>query len=270
LHTHSKYSDGSFTPKEVVRMAKEAGLSAIALTDHDTHAGIKEAKEEAEKLGIHFIPGVELSTKFKEGSFAKTDIHILCLNFDLQNEKFNKNLEKIREDRHNINLKIIEAFKAEGIELKYEEILEKAGVGVVMKVHFVEVLIDKGYASSHEEAFKRFFSGPIPTNIVSRVLEPRECIEIIKNSGGLSFLAHPFRYKMDTGALIDELTSLGIDGVEVIYPTHSEEDTEFLMQKAKENNLMMTGGSDFHGASRERITLGCVNVPYSFIEDYFL
>jgi len=266
LHMHSTYSDGTYTPKELVQKAKEIGLSGIALTDHDTIAGIKEAKGEAERLGIKFIPGVEFSAKFEKGSFSTTDIHILAFNFDMNNKLFNELLVKFAENHFKRNLNIIDAFEKEGINIKYDEILKLANCGLITKVHFVEFLLSKNHIKEREEGFARFFTGHVPTNIDKITLEPKECIEMIHKVGGVAVLAHPFRYRMNADALIDELISLGIDGIEVIYPTHSSSEEDFLKDKARQNGLIITGGSDFHGVERRNSMIGCVNVPYELLE----
>lgn len=266
LHMHSVYSDGTFTPRELVLETKKRGVYAISLTDHDTHEGIVEASREAKEHGITFIPGVELSAKFKDGSFSSTDLHILAYGFDAQNSMLNEKLTFFIQKRYERNLKIIEAFKDYDITIDHDELLGVAGKNIITKVHFVKYLLEKNIIKEREEGFQKFFTGDVKTNIDKFTLEPKECIELIKSSGGKAVLAHPFRYKMETGELIDTLAKFELDGIEAIYPTHSKDDEQFLREKAKQHGLFITGGSDFHGDNRKSIHIGCVDAFYPILE----
>lgn len=266
LHMHSVYSDGTYTPKELVLEAKKREVYAISLTDHDTHEGIEEASREASEAGIIFIPGVELSSKFNIGPFSSTDLHILAYGFDVKNSRLNEKLAFFIQKRFERNMEIIEAFKTYGIDIDYNELQGMSGKNIITKVHFVKYLLEKNIVKEREEGFQRFFVGDVITNIDKITLEPKECIELIKSSGGKAVLAHPFRYKMNTGELVDTLAKLDIDGIEAIYPTHTKEEEEFLKEKAKKNGLFITGGSDFHGDNRKSIHIGYVDAFYPLLE----
>ncbi len=254
LHTHSTASDGSFTPTELINYAKRKRIEVLALTDHDTISGIPEAIDASEKAGIDFVPGVEISALWLIGT-----MHILGYYIDPDSELLNgtlKNLQKLRDDR---NHKIIEKLREHGVDITYEEV-EKVAGGQIGRLHISRILIEKGYAADIQSAFKKFLTNGAPTYIPKVRLEPPKAIELIKNSGGIPVLAHPCTLGLDDFSdlekLFRELKESGIEGIEAYYSDHSKEFTNFCVKMAEELNLLVTGGSDFHGKNKKHIDLG--------------
>lgn len=254
LHVHSCHSDGTLTPTELVDLAIKQGLSAIALTDHDTTTGVAEAVKAGERAGLEVIPGVELSTRYKE-----KEIHILGYFIDYQDETLNKSLEKIATERDNRNRKMCESLTAGGFPISYEELTENFGDAIITRAHFAKLLVKKGVLQSMDEAFRGCLNNNSPCYVMRRYPTPKEAIELILNAGGIPVLAHPLLYKMSVSelhALISELMEYGLQGIETFYSCNQGTDEAFVRKLAKEHGLIMTGGSDFHGANKPHIKLG--------------
>lgn len=254
FHLHSYVSDGTVSPTEVVKMAADAGLVAIALTDHDTVDGVEEAIKAGEEYGVRVIPGIELSADYK-GS----DLHILGLNVDYVNEEFRKKVAVCRDSRHNRNLKMIEKLKECGFEISWEIMLERFGSKSITRAHFAKYLIDEGYVASKDEAFNKYLNPGCPCYVSRVKVTPFEAIDIIKEAGGHPVLAHPLLYKMPYDRLESVIVMLkdhGLEGIEGRYALNKVEDDTFLDKIAKRHGLKITGGSDFHGAIKPDIFVG--------------
>ena len=254
FHVHSYVSDGTVSPREVVKLAAEAGLVAMALTDHDTVDGVEEALKAGEEYGVRVIPGIELSADYK-GS----DLHILGLNVDYVNEDFQKKVAVCRDSRHNRNLKMIEKLKACGIEISWDVMLERFGSKSITRAHFAKYMIDEGYVASKEEAFKKYLDPGCPCYVARVKVTPFEAIDIIKEAGGHPILAHPLLYKKPHDRLesiIVMLKNHGLEGIEARYALNKVEDDAFLDKIAKRHGLKITGGSDFHGTIKPDIFVG--------------
>lgn len=274
MHTHSTCSDGSLTPTELINHAFSIGLHTLALTDHDTIDGIKEAKDEAKKLGIQLISGVEISTVFKKGDFTTRELHILGFGLNENNENLKKSFEQLRIYRKTRNEKLLEQLKKAGMNITEEELQNSATTPNITKAHFAKIIVQKGYAKDVTEVFETFFRRNAPTNVTKQCLSPEESIEIIHSGGGVAVLAHPFRYGLEKNQikeLIERLKNCGIDGVEAVYSNHQQEQEDFLKELAKENNLLISGGTDFHGATKPDIELGIgkgnMKIPLSIWTD---
>lgn len=242
LHMHTKASDGLHAPAENVRMAKQAGLSAIAITDHDTTAGVKEAIQEGKKLGIEVVPGVEISTSAKG-----QDVHILGYFIDLDDAQFASRLEDLRQARNRRNDKLIQRLNQLGIEITMEEV--HAGVKSedesVGRPHFADVLIQKGYVASLKEAFDVYLGKEGKAYVNTERNRPHHAIEWIKQAGGAAVIAHPGLYADDQ--LVEEIIEQGADGIEVYHADHSKNDEARYLKLAEKHQLIITAGSDFHG-----------------------
>ena len=177
LHVHSNASDGTLTPTEVVRLAKESGLSAIALTDHDTVDGIKEAIEAGKQYGVQVIPGIELSAEYKSG-----DLHILGLNVDYTDEEFRKKVAVCRDSRDNRNKKMIKKLNEQGISVTWDIMLERFGANSITRAHFAKYLMDEGYVADKDEAFRKYLNPGCPCYVSREKISPKEAIEIIEES----------------------------------------------------------------------------------------
>ena len=254
LHVHSKMSDGTLTPTEVVKLAYEKGLSAIALTDHDTVDGVEEAINAGKEYGVEVIPGVELSAEYK-GS----DLHILGLKVDIYNEEFARKVAVCRDSRYNRNLKMVEKLNEQGFSITWEEMLKRFGNITITRAHFAKYLIDEGYVASKEEAFSKYLEPGRPCYVSREKVTPKEAIDMILGAGGHPILAHPMLYKMPLDRLesvIVMLKDYGLQGIEAVYSLNRPVDDSFLAKLAKRHGLYVTGGSDFHGDIKPHIALG--------------
>lgn len=255
LHIHSTASDGTLTPSEVVRSALELGLEAIALTDHDTVSGIKEALAAAKGTGLEVIPGVEINS---EGEWG--DLHFLGYYIDPENPFLREGLEAMRDARLGRARRMLEILAQLGMPLEWEEVRALAEGESVGRPHVARALALRGYVSSPQEAFDRYIGNGGPAYVPRLRLTPAEVIEAIHRAGGVAVLAHP-AYSAATER-IGEFVDLGLEGLEVYYPEHSPEEVEMLLRLCSRYGLVATGGSDFHSPSHEEgAPMGSVFVP---------
>ncbi|MFP4697979.1 MAG: PHP domain-containing protein [Eubacteriales bacterium] len=268
LHVHSNNSDGTMTSTELVNYANEKGLKAIALTDHDTIIGVQEAKKAGKKCKTEIISGIELSTLYN-----KLDIHILGLFIDENNSTFIKKLEEFISSRHYRNEKMIKQLNNLGLDISNKDLINETGDGVITRAHFARVLLNKGYISSIEEAFKKYIGQGCPAYIPREKITPEKAINLVLSAKGIPILAHPFLYNLsddELNSLVKKLAEKGLKGIETIYSLHSQEQERYLRNLAKKYNLLISGGSDFHGSNKEHIDLGVgmgnLKVPYSIVE----
>ncbi|MEQ1655963.1 MAG: PHP domain-containing protein [Nitrospira sp.] len=254
LHLHTTHSDGSQTPAEVVRLAHEAGVSALAITDHDITTGLPEAIAAGQELGIEIIPGIEISSRHGE-----SELHVLGYFIKWQDAQLNERLMTLRESRHRRNPKIIELLQAAGIDITYDEVRAVAGSDSVGRPHIARVLMDKKVVTTAKEAFDRFLAEGKAAYVPRDLPAPVDAIRWIKDAGGLAVLAHPTWVKTTEGTLTDlarQLKEQGLDGVEVHYSTHTPRQTRTYLSLAKQLGLLVTGGSDFHGMTKPDIEVG--------------
>jgi len=254
LHLHTTHSDGSLPPSEVLALAHKAGVTALAITDHDITTGLPEALEAGARLGIEIIPGVEISSRFGDN-----ELHILGYFLDWQDQAFNHKLARLRASRHERNPKIIERLRALGQDITYEEVRQLAGTEAVGRPHIARVLMDKGYVKSAKEAFDRFLAQGKPAYVARELPEPAEAIAWIRAAKGVPVLAHPLWAKKDGEGLFklcETLKAEGLGGMEVHYSTHNPRQTAELLDIAKRLDLLVTGGSDFHGITKPDIEVG--------------
>ncbi len=242
LHSHTTASDGTYKPTESVIRAKEKGLKALAITDHDTVAGIKEALLAGDQWGIEIVPGIEVST-VDQGQ----DIHVLGYYINIEDEIFLERLESLRNTRNRRNEMIIQNLNHLGIDISLEEVSKrrKMDEGNIGRPHIAEVLIEKGIVSSMEEAFLHYLgkTGKAYTNPPR--ISPEEAILYIKQAGGVPVLAHPGLY--DNDQLAARLVQSGLDGIEVYHTDHTPEQEKYFHDMAEQYGLIKTAGSDFHG-----------------------
>ena len=254
LHTHSSYSDGSLSPRQLVQLAKKRGLRAIALTDHDTVAGVEEALEAGNELGVEVVPGVEISAQHPPGT-----MHILGYYINASNGRLLEALKKLQQARAARNPKIIERLQALGLEISTTEVLDLSA-GQVGRPHIARALVNKGYVSSIDQAFSLYLKKGAVAYVEKFRFPPKETIAAIREAGGIAVLAHPFTLGMERPEelfqLLVELREMGLEGVEVYYPDHSKEKAVLYEDVAKRLGLVCTGGSDFHGNFRDHSYLG--------------
>jgi predicted metal-dependent phosphoesterase TrpH len=268
LHTHSSFSDGTMSPTELVEFARQKGLRAIALTDHDTCEGVAEAVEAGRRFDIEVIPGIELSVHFEQQS-----VHLLGYFIDPASDCLERAVNKIQNGRSERNLKILGRLNELGFKGDEAEVAAYGGIGQVGRPHFARMLIDRGWASSMDQAFDDYL-GKTGRAYFSRFsFSLGEAVRTIHAAGGLCSVAHPAGLVLSpTGDLKGEvlrgLVAGGIDGIEVYYPTHTKKFRKKLISFAQANGLIMTGGSDYHGDIRPGTTLAGgknVSVPYALL-----
>ncbi|MDF2924524.1 MAG: metal-dependent phosphoesterase [Paenibacillaceae bacterium] len=244
LHTHTIVSDGTGTPADNVRLAREAGLYAVAITDHDTIAGLKEAEAAGQRLGVVVVPGVELST-VAEGK----DIHVLGYYMDTGDDLFLSRLEELRSVRDIRNEMMVSRLRELGMAVTMEELQSRRGSGgaavTVGRPHIAGLLVEKGYAVSLRDAFDRYLGEGAAAYVNPPRIRPETAVEWIHEAGGAAVLAHPGLYGKD--ALVEKLAAGGLDGIEAYHSDHCEDDVERYLGVAKRHGLLVTAGSDYHG-----------------------
>ena len=266
LHTHSTFSDGTFTPSQLVKYAEEKGLKAFALTDHDTTEGIKEAK--SIETNVEVISGVEISTRYD-----KKEIHIVGLYVNENDADLNKQLKYYREKRVTRNFEILEKLNSLGVNITIDDVKESCTGDVISRAHIAKVLVSKGFVGSYTEAFDRYLGDNKCAYVPRETLNYEESMELITKAGGVPVLAHPLLYKMSDTNLENMMVKLrqkGLKAVEVYYSTHSNSDTQHVVAMANRVGLIYSGGSDFHGATKPKIDMGTgmgkLAVPYEILE----
>ena len=260
LHSHTNISDGELTPEELVQLALKRNLSALAITDHDQVKAIPPAREVANGTDLEIISGVEVSSS-KDGN----TLHILGLFVDENHAGLVKYLEDLRKRRISRAEKMVERLGRSNINITLDEILTVAKGGTVGRPHVAKVLIQKGFVRSTTEAFDRYLASGRPGFVPYEKAAPQPAIDMIHAAGGLSFLAHPGLVRNQD--LIHEVVDMGIDGLEVIHPDHSKGYVKRYREMCEELDLLMSGGSDYHGPHAERKgDLGKMEVPYNFLD----
>lgn len=255
LHVHSSASDGSLTPEEVVSLAKEAGLRYFALTDHDTVDGVEQALQYAGKFeNIDVIPGIELSCYYRN-----MEIHIVGLFVNHRDKAFLEELKKLKQAREDRNEKMIQNFVDAGIPITLEELKHGNPNSVITRAHFARVLVEKGVCKNKTEAFDKYLGIGCPFYLPKPKVTPEHVLNLIKQAGGTAILAHPYSYKFsksEVETLLDTLIPLGLSGLECYYSTYDDGQIQELRSIALAKNLLVSGGSDFHGVVKPDISIG--------------
>lgn len=272
LHTHSYCSDGTFSPEGLVLLAKKQGLCAIALTDHDTIDGLDQFLMAGKEHDVETIPGIELAAKCP--SFHQPELHIVGLGFDPKSPVWTEQMERMKNNRQNRNIKMASQLTQIGLPVTMDEVMENAGGVIITRAHFANVLLKKRYVYTREEAFSKYLSQGLPGYVPKILLTPAECIQTIHLAGGISILAHPTLYNLaqdQLDSLCSELVPLGLDGIECFYSTFSPSQRKNMMKLAKKYHLFPSGGSDFHGENKPLIALGTgrgnLSIPYALWEN---
>jgi len=265
LHTHTKESDGDKTPEELIDLAISKKIEAIAITDHDTADGLEIASVYAKDKNIVFIPGVEFDTKVEKGQ-----MHILGLFVDFKNEGFIQKLNEIKKERIDRNKKFIEQFNKMGFDITLEELKQVSSGKVIGKPHFAKVFMKKGYIKTVDEVFDKYFNKPPLSDIKKTCLTAEEVIRIIKNANGIAVLAHPQKLKLSDSELVEkiaELKSYGLDGLECYHSGQTPEQMKKFKNIAKQFNLIITKGSDYHGpVTKPTVQLG-TGIDYNIVSN---
>lgn len=254
LHTHSTFSDGSLTPAKLAVLARESGVSAVALTDHDTTGGVPELLAACQREGVEGIVGVEISAEVPHGT-----MHLLAYGIELADTTLQDALARIRAGREDRNKVILDRLNSLGYALVWDEIRSLAGDDVVGRPHFAQALVSRGYVKNREDAFDRLLAKGRPGYVERFRLTPEDGIGIIRGAGGVAVLAHPFTLKLGRRELAEEVRRLaccGLGGIEAYYSEHTPAIQEEYSALAKSLGLLVTGGSDFHGEGNPAIRMG--------------
>ncbi len=259
LHVHTTASDGQFSPTEVVHKALEIGLIAIAVTDHDTIAGVAEALEAARGTGLDVIPGVEIST-----DIPRSEVHILGYYIAHADLYLRSRLSLFRDSRLDRARRMVAKLNRMGLPLDWERVQQIAGEAAVGRPHLARALLEKGYISSVDEAFHLYIGRNGPAYVERFKISPAEAVQTILAANGLPVLAHP----LQVSHLVPELTKHGLVGLEAYYPGYTPDETGFLLDLAAKYDLLVTGGTDFHGEDvLPGSQLGGVIVPQGVVEN---
>lgn len=258
LHLHSSYSDGTFSPREVIAHAAALRLSPIALTDHDTVAGIPEALEAGAEMQVEVIPAVELSVHE-----ATREFHILGYFIHWEDAAFQRTLHVLETHRRERLAEMLRRLDRLGVSLALSEVLRIAGKGTVGRLHVARVLRTQGSVKSLEEAFDRFLAQGRPAYVVRAGFTADQAIATIRNAEGIAVLAHPGKNGL---AWLPSLIDAGLQGIEVFHPSHTSDEVFTLTRAATEHRLLITGGSDCHGLAKGEVRLGQVRLPLKYVE----
>lgn len=269
LHTHSTFSDGSFTPEQLAGEAARIGLAAIALTDHDNVEGLDRFLAACTAQKVRGIAGVEISLDFTDGT-----MHLLGYFIDHHNQSLIQHITRLKLGRVHRNQEILKQINAMGMPLTMGEVAAFAGEDNVGRLHFAQALVARGYVASKDEAFQKYLAKGKPGYADRARMTPAQGVALIRNSGGLAVLAHPFTLNLGKQALenlVGELARAGLQGIEVLYPQQNAKLVKQYSALAEKFKLTATGGTDFHGAPMPDIKLGLgfgdLNVPDSILAE---
>lgn len=267
LHVHSSCSDGTLSPTELTAYALKKGLRAFALTDHDTVDGLAKAIEAASGTSLEVVPGIEFSTRYQD-----REIHIVGLDFDYTSREFTEALRRFQDSRSERNKKMIRKMQEDGIDISCHQMREAFGEAVWTRAHFARYLMEHGYVSEMREAFSRFIGEGCPYYTPREKVSPAQAVHLIRRCGGIPVLAHPMLYRLsesELSALLRELKKAGLIGIEAIYSTHTASEENLVRLLARQHNILISGGSDFHGANKPSIDLGTgrgnLSIPYHIL-----
>jgi predicted metal-dependent phosphoesterase TrpH len=259
FHIHTTFSDGLLTPEQVVVKAKEKGLDAVGIVDHDAVGGIEPARRKGKEVGVEVLPAVELSC-----IIGDSDIHIIGYYIDYKNKKLVSILSDIQNKRLERAKKMVEKLAEQGAEVEIERVLELAGNGAVGRPHIAQALLEEGHIACYDEAFWKYIGYHCPAYVPKEKFSPKEALKLICDFHGISILAHPMSY--NNRAMINFLIDQGVRGLEVWRPDHSDNDVKYLFNLVKTHNLLATGGTDCHGGRKGKILIGEIKIPYQYVE----
>jgi hypothetical protein len=242
LHLHTTYSDGYYSPAQLIEKCKEQHLEVISITDHDSLFAFQDSFESAKKMGIEIIPGVELSS-----DIGDKEVHILGYFIDVDNQELKRYLKFFQDERLRRTERIIKKLQKLGLNIVIEDVLEIAKNSAVGRPHIAQALVEKGQILNYYEAFNKYIGDNCPAYERKVHISPASAFKIINDAGGLSFIAHPDNM---SAVLIRDLIDAGVDGIEAIHPTHNEVKVKYFKEIAGSYFLLNSGGSDFHGGKR--------------------
>jgi len=259
LHLHTNFSDGTYSPEELVAQAARNGLSALALTDHDTVEGCAGTGAACQTAGIEFIPGTELTAEQDEH-----EIHILGYLIDLENPRFRADIATFQQVRQNRIREMASRLNAVGVALTAEDVFALANCRSPGRPHVARALVKAGFCSSLDQAFERFLKKNRPAWVPKFKMSAASAIELIHHAGGVAVMAHPGLNRTDE--VIPGMVEAGLDGIECFHTKHSTHMTEHYLELAEQYHLLVTGGSDCHGLSKGKPLIGTIRLPYEYVE----
>ncbi len=266
LHTHTTFSDGKLTPEELISAARQAGLSYLAITDHDTVDGVAHLYENGfyPTKGVRVIPGIEFSAHH-----PTREIHVLGFNVDIYNSELTDKLNDVTEARWTRFSEMVAKLQKLGYDIREKDVLAVAGASKsISRSHIGRVLVSKGYFKTVRDAFSELLQKGQPAYVPHYRLEVADIISLIHQAGGKAVLAHPKLIWDD--ALVEEICRSGIDGIEVFYPQHNPEDTAHYLALAEKYQLLPSGGSDFHGfPTRYPTELGIFTIEDRYAKPFY-
>jgi len=260
LHLHTMYSDGTFTPRELVKRSRALGINIIAITDHDSIEGVFPAMAAGEKLGVRVIPGVELSAHH-----GGIEVHIIGLFIDVLNPPFLEMLRTMQQLRVKRIHTISKLLRDLGVDITAGEILAVAGDGTPSRAHVAKALVERGLVDDYRAAFQRYLGDTGPANAPKRFLSMHECIELISSAWGVAVFAHPGATRHDE--LLPVFADMGGHALETYYPSYTNHQTRHYLNLAGQLNLLPSGGSDCHGFNRPDLLLGKIRLPQCIVDD---
>ncbi len=274
LHIHSTASDGTLTPQEILTQAQNLHLGAIAITDHDTLDGSKDALSIGIPPSVKFLTGVEISSEPPPSFSSAGSFHILGYAVEVDHPELNHTLSMLRDSRKRRNPQILKLLSRLGIEIALDEVRNLAGNSQLGRPHIAQLMVEKGYVPSIDAAFDEYLGNGKPAYVDRFRFECEETIKAILNAGGIPVLAHPLLLGIKENDLLEDmiavLTEMGLKGIEVYYPEHTKNLIEYYSRLASHYNLLMTGGTDFHGDIKPEIKMGIGKgnffVPYELYE----
>ncbi len=274
LHIHSTASDGSLNPKDILALAQKAGLAAISLTDHDSIEGAREIVDHGIPETLQFVTGVEISANPLQQLNIYGSFHILGYGFRMDDPALNRALTTQQEARKNRNPRLIARLNEMGFDISLEEVVSASGKAQIGRPHIADLMVKKGYAASIEEVFQNYIGKGKPAYVEKQRIAAEKAIALIHAAGGIPVLAHPGLLEIKTEEaferLFSVLTAMGLRGVEAYYSGHTRNQTAFFVNLAHRHSLLVTGGSDFHGAINPEMRLGTgrgdLCVPYAIYE----
>ncbi|ABW67307.1 PHP domain-containing protein [Desulfosudis oleivorans] len=272
LHVHSTASDGTLTPLEIVKKSEQAGLAALSITDHDTVAGCRPVLEAALPASLKFLTGVEISAAYPASCSLSGSLHVLGYDIDIHDTALNHGLERLQTARNQRTPKILEQLNRLGMDISMAETAAFAGGGQVGRAHIAQAMKARGVVRSIREAFDRYLGKNKPAYVDKERIPCDRAIALIRQAGGVAVLAHPFL--VDTPddkaleSLVSTLVDMGMQGIEALYPQHTKKQTAFYKDLARRYNLLITGGTDFHGDLNSEVALG--KATGNFYVDYEL
>lgn len=259
LHVHTLHSDGTDTPEALIAAAARRELSCVAITDHDSVEGVEAAIAAGLRLGVEVIPGIELTAE-EDG----LEVHMLGYMVEHRDPEFNRRLAGLRENRVERIHAMVEKLKDQGVTLPPESVFKLSAGGTVGRLHMARAMVAEGIVKNIYEAFNKYIGDRCPSYVAHFKLTPAEAIALVREFGGIPVLAHPYVLRRDE--IIPVLAGEGLGGIEVYYPEHTQSMINFYRNEALRLHLLMTGGSDYHGAAKPNVSLGEIDVPYELAE----